>query len=345
MFTAKPSSIIGLELGSSAVKAVELRNDSGDFTLVTYGSGVHDQDVVRNDAQANTSHMVQTIRDLLEQSRVTTDRVVVSLPAMNVFHTTFEIPTMATKDMESAIQWEARRMLPLATDKMSLDWHPLSEQPTQNNTIPIILTAAPKDVVNQYVSIIRDAGLSLVGMETEINALQRSLLPQTHGNYMVIDMGASNTNAAIFTNLAPMIVRNVNVGSTALRNQIASALNITPERAASVRQDIGLAFGESGNHPATQAIKFVMDSMIIKEMKRVVDAFKQPIAGIILAGGAAHLKGAAQYFQEQLQIPTTIGDPWQRVQHHPDLTDTLHEIGPEMAVAVGLAMKTKKAGA
>lgn len=342
MFHAKPTSTIGLELGSSAVKAVELRAEGDSFRLVTYGSGVHDQDIIRKNATANADHIVHTIRDVLEQSRVTTDRVVVSLPAMNVFHTTFEIPAMAKKDLESAIQWEARRMLPLTTEKMSLDWHPLSETPTKDNTIPIILTAAPKDVVHQYITIIKDVGLSLVGMETEINALQRSLLPRAAGNYMVIDIGASNTNTAIFTNLAPMIVRNINVGSTALRNQIASALNITPERAASVRQDIGLAFGESGDHPATQAIKFVMDSMIIKEVRRVIDACQVPLAGIILAGGAAHLKGAAQYFQEQLQLPTSIGNPWTRVQHHPDLTNALGAIGPEMSVAVGLAMKIKK---
>lgn len=342
LFAKKSPDIIGLELGSSAIKLVQLRIEQKKHQLVTFGMAFHDRSAVRTSALADTAQVQETLTRVLQQARVTTDRVVVSLPAINVFHTTLEIPNMPKKDLASAVQWEAKRTIPLPLEKMSLDWQVIPNASGVHDTLSVILTAAPRTVVDHYVTLIKTTGLSLVGLETEVNALQRSILPRDPGTYLVIDMGASNTNAIVFNNHIPVVVRNISVGADVIVQQIANTLNISAERAAMIQKELGIP-SRQASHPAADTIRFVMETQIAKEIQRVIGATTGTVqpTRIILVGGAAHLAHAPEYFTEQLGIPASIGNPWQYVQSHPDLAATLAEHGPECAVAVGLALKTK----
>ncbi|MBI5037713.1 MAG: type IV pilus assembly protein PilM [Candidatus Kerfeldbacteria bacterium] len=339
-FTPKNQNVIGLELGSSAIKLVELEPQPNGHRLVTYGIAAHDSAAVRSDSHADAQETVNTLRQLLSAARVTTDRVVAALPAINVFHTMIEIPTMSAKELASAVQWEAKRMIPLPLDKMALDWHVVSPEPSAAGTITVVLTAAAREVVDRYVRVIKAADLGLVALETEINALQRSVLPADPDGHLVIDMGAHNANIVVFANHLPLIVRNLNIGISAIDEHIANALNISLDRASSIRRETTLIHASTAN-TAPASIKFIVESFLIKEIKRILSAKQTNVRSIILTGGIAHLPGITSFFSEHLSLPCTIGNTWQHVNFNPEMRTALDACGPELSVATGLALKTK----
>lgn len=341
----KSTNILGLELGSSAIKIVELKTGDHIPKLVTYGIAMHDHSNVRSDAQENKKRLQNSLDDLVVQSNVQTNRVNAALPAMNVFHTIVEIPEMPEKDIGLAIKWEAKRLVPLPIDKMALDWHALStQQLTDKKMMKIILTAAPTEIINYYMEIIKGANLGLIGIETEINALQRSLLPEEPGTFLVIDIGATNTNMVIFSDHIPIMVRNIEVGGEAITLNIANALNISSERAKQFRDDIGLSITTSDNtHPVAKAAGFVMDAMVTRELKRFISSYNNSydteINNVILTGGCSHLKNLQAYLENVLELEVILGAPWNKIQYPSELGNELKKIGPQMSVAIGLALK------
>lgn len=337
---------MGIELGSSAIKVVELEKTNQHFQLVTYGIAKHDRAVVESSAQLNKQHRIDSLRRILNEARVTTHKVVAALPAMNVFHTTIELPLMPDKDMDSAIHWEVKRLVPLPVDKMSIDWHiiPTNNQ-TEKKSMRVIITAAPKEIINHYMEIFKQANLQLVGLETEINAMRRSLIGEQPGNYLVIDFGATNTNMVIFADQVPMMVRNVEIGGETITMNIVNAMQVTPDRAEQFRNSLGIQTKNDAPHPAARAIQFVIDSMIIKELERFIQTFKNTehknIDQVIITGGCAHLKNLPEHLEEILKINVSIGNPWQKIQYAQELEPNLAAIGSEMAVVIGLALKQK----
>jgi len=348
LFNKKNVGLIGVDFGSGAIKIVELINTSGTIELVTYGLGIKDRVTVKTDAVRNQQATVGQLTHILKESRVNTTRVVAALPAVNVFTTVITMPPMPKKEIEAAIRWEAKKMVPLPLDKMSIDWHPVPvdpNDPKEKDKFKIIMTTAPSDVIQGYVSMMRSAGLQLVGLETEATALRRSLLPSAHGCQLLLDMGASTSNVIIFDHGLPVVTRNIDVGGEAINRNIANAMNISLDRAAQFRDDIGLPANGLPSHPVHQAISFVIDNLIIQELTRVLNTYQmgggRPIDRITIAGGCSHIKNLATYLTTRTKHTAVIGNPWQEISYHPELQPDLDKLAPQMAVAIGLALKIK----
>lgn len=347
-FSKKSSNILGIDLGSSTMKLVELNRNDGQPQLVTYGIALKEEVTAMSDARAAQPHLADTLRELLVRSHATTNRVVAALPAPNVFNTIIELPVMPKKEIPLAIQWEAKKLVPTPLAEMSFDWHVLpaareQQGESKKKMMKIILTAAPKDIVARYLSLFDQLNLRLVGLETEVTALRRCLLPADWGTFILIDIGATNTGVIVFTNGIPLMTRHLNVGGTTISRNIADSLNINVERAEQFRNDFGLPAGSQLAHPVARAIQFVVDNMLIKELKNLIDTFRSNKGGqineIILTGGVAHLKNLPDYLEKVMQIKTMVGNPWLRLSYPKELSLELEKIGPEMAVAIGLALK------
>jgi type IV pilus assembly protein PilM len=258
------------------------------------------------------------------------------------------MPVMPKNEIEAAIRWEAKKMVPLPLEKMSIDWHPVPvdpDDPKEKDKFKIIMTAAPSDVIQGFLSMMKIAGLQLVGLETEATALRRSLLPLAHGCQLLLDMGASTSNVIIFDHGLPVVTRNIDVGGEAINRNIANAMNISMERAGQFRDDIGLPANGPATHPVHQAIIFVVDNLIIQELARVLSSYQlgggHPVDQITIAGGCSHIKNLDAYLAAKTKLKTAIGNPWQEVSYHPELKPHLDKLAPQMAVAIGLALKVK----
>ena len=339
-------SLVGIDLGLSVIKIVELKKENDVPRLVTFGIST---DEGQNEISMPGDKVPSNLNDLMRQARTTTERVVGALPATSVFSTIVELPNMSPKEVNSAIQWEVKKLVPLPIEKMSLNWHILpgpevteaKKESTQK--IKVINNAAPKDTTKEYLDTFKKADLKLIGLETEIKALQRALLTPQDNTTLIVDIGATNTSLIVFDKTLPLLTKNVEIGGSTLTNNIANSMNISYASADSNKLNMGLSTDSQADHPAVRALKFSIDNILIREIRYLSTILRNSnnknIDKIILTGGTAKMKNLDKYLEQELKINTELGDPWQKIQYPQGIREELEEIGPKMAVAVGLALK------
>lgn len=374
MAKAKKHNYLGVDLGNSSVKIVELNDEGGRPRLVTYGFTERSTDIIKSDSLESQKEMVRILKEVLKRSRVSTVKTVAALPSFSVFSSIISLPFMSKKDLVSAVRWEAKKFVPMPLEEMILDWEVLKEivappekkkqvtlqeslqgekkeeieekkekkedKETKKATLKVLLTAAPKNLVSRYVQIFKECDLELVGLETEAFALERALVGNDKSPIMLIDIGALSTSIIVFKESVPLLNRSIDVGGVTITNTIANALNIDPGRADQFKRDYGLSLSNEGRIP--EAIKFVINS-IVNEVKYVINIYQhqnnEPIEKIIFAGGSSFLTNLPDYFSNIFRLKAYIGDPWSRVIYPLELKPILEEIGPRFAVSIGLAMR------
>lgn len=270
-------------MGSSSIKVVELNNDKGVPRLATYGFTEQSFDIIRDDSQETVKKTIELLKKVCQSAKIQTSKCVAALPTFSVFNSIISLPQMSRKEIASAIQWEAKKIIPMPVEEMILDWRILNEDLLEktfslqfgklkdklkakeespdkeegkkavlSKDIKILVTAAPKNLVKKYMEIFAAAGLDLISLETEIFALIRSLLGNNQSAAMIVDLGAMTTNISIIEKAVPLINRSIDVGGKLATKAIADGLEITFDRAEQFKYDIGIGGGSASEIvPAT----------------------------------------------------------------------------------------------
>lgn len=362
----RKQSYLGIDIGTSSVKVVELGNESGRPRLVTYGYAEHAVDIIKSDAPEAQTQLSALLQRILRKSQASSHRAVAALPSFAVFTSIISLPVMSEKDLLAAIRWEAKKFVPMPLDEMFLDWRLLKEKekdreqpqpalgaaaaapdvsapapPQKPKNLKVLLTAAPKALVQRYVTLFKTAGLELVSLETEAFALERSLLGNDPSPVMIIDIGAMATDMSVIVRGIPVLNRSIDVGGETFTKAIMRSLNVDAARAEQFKRDFGIATSQSSEQ-IPRTLEFVISS-ILNETRYCLNLFggqsERPVEKIILSGGSAFLVNLPEYLSRMLNLKVYIGDPWARVVYPVELRATLQEIGPRFAVAVGLAMR------
>lgn len=358
MFSSAKS-YLGIDLGTSSIKVVELTSEKEKPRLVTYGFSEQSTDIVKSDSQEVQRKIVSALKSITNKAKTTTTKAVAALPSFAVFSSIISLPTMSKKDLVAAVRWEAKKFVPMPLEEMILDWKILNEaEPTNRKKQPekekvidqqkksknykILLTAAPKNLVQRYVDIFRAANLQLVSLETEAFALERCLIGNDKSAIVVIDIGAIACDISIISEGIPILNRSVDIGGNTITKAIANSLNVDLERAEQFKRDFGISSASSTQGQIPRTIEFIISS-IINEIKYVLSLYQnqgeKEIEKIVLAGGSSFLPNITNYLERTLNLKVFIGDPWSRVIYPVDLKPILQELGPRFAVAIGLAMR------
>ena len=354
LFGSKVQSYLGIDLGSSSIKMVELSNEKGRPRLLTYGYSEHSADIIRGDSAQNKEIAVSYLKQILSAAKASSKTVVAALPTFAVFSSVIDLPQMDKKELVSAVQWEAKKFVPMPLEEMILDWKILSGEVTRyfapvNNRgsiggMKILLTAAPKQLVQRYVEIFKASGLQLASLETESFALERALVGNDKSPIMIVDVGAMATDITIIVGGIPLLNRSIDIGGNAITKTIANKLGIDMDRAEQFKQDFGIQMSSESPQASRvpETIQFATTA-IINEVKHLIKLYKiqsnQPLEKIILSGGSAFLPNFPEYISQTLEIKAYIGDPWARIVYPVELKSVLRELGPKLAVAVGLGMR------
>jgi type IV pilus assembly protein PilM len=206
----------------------------------------------------------------------------------------------------------------------------------------VLVTGAAKTLVSKYIEIFKTAKINLQAIDTESFALIRALIGKDKGAIMILDMGSKRTNVFIVEKGIPFVSRSINLGGDSVTKRMMEQMQITEDDAERAKRDLGIAGGngtlpkilEPIMQPIVNEIRFAFQlyaNMELTELKRVEK--------IILTGGSSYLSHVPEYLSETLNMNVYRGDPWARVVYPKDLAVVLEEIGPRMAVAVGLAMR------
>jgi len=337
--TTAADSFLGIDIGSSNVKIVELKKDKDGIKLVNYAFAEIDSDRFR-DWRKQPKFISAILKEAIAKSGMKSIDAVAALPVFSVFSSIISLPVISRKDMKSAVHWEAKKVMPLPLDEMILSFDEIEED-AQEKKIKILLTGAPKLLVKKHVESFREAHLNLISLEPENFALIRALLGKEKAITCLIGLGASTTDISVVENGIPVFNRSIDVGGESITTAISRRLNISHERADQFKVDMGLMSPTMGENSVPDVI---MDSIspIINEIRYIISVYQgsnKVIEKLVLTGGSAALPGLTDYLIKIFNINTIIGDPWNFISCPVDLKPVLNEVGPRMAVACGLALR------
>lgn len=342
----KKQNYLGIDFGENEIKIVELKKEKQGPVLNTYGflnRGVG----VLGEAETSSQEIAKELRKLLEKAKVTTRTTISSLPSFSVFTAIISLPQMSEKELNSSIVWEAEKYIPGSINDVILYWEVLKKKEipflkfSEENTMEILLTAAPKKIINKYVEILKLSNLVPLSLETEAFASIRALVGKDKERTMIIDLGGKGTDICIVEGGIPLISRTAKIGGDNMTQLIAKVLAIEEEKADQFKKDFILDFSKKETIP--EVLKPLIDD-ILEEIKHSLNLFYsqggEKIEKIILAGGSSQFAGLLNYFKEKLGIEKIfIGNPWAKIAYSKELEPLLFKIGPGFSVACGLALK------
>lgn len=337
-------SYLGIDIGSSSVKIAELKRESGKIRLLTYGFSENLDDLDKKDPREISA----IINELCRQAGVASRKAVSSLPTFSVFSSIINLAGVSKKDLPSAINWEAKKVIPLPLEEMILDWKKIDNDNDNKNekdnkgNIKILLTGAPRSLVKRYIEIFKNAQINLLSLETETFALIRSLIGNDQSIIMIVEIGAKTASFTIIERGIPLLNRSIDIGGWTITKAIASNLNIALERAEQFKYDLGMSNIDSADNTIPKTITESV-APIVNEIKYALSLFQNKsgkrVEKIVLSGGTALLVNFTGYLEKILNINVVAGNPWGRISCPVDLKPLLDEIAPRMAIAIGLALR------
>lgn len=334
MFFSKKKSILGVDIGTSNIKIVEVSHEQSPI-LKTYGMVNTAYQLGGKNDEAVVSQMADVLKTLISKAGVSTKRCVVSFPNSSVFTSVIELPQMTDSELTTAVEFEAKKYVPLALSEIDLSWSILTKNPGEQNS-KVLLTAVPKQITANYRRVFDLAGLVPEAGEIEALALIRSLVGNVPMNCVIIDIGAKSTGLNIIENGILRLSRNLNIGGDTITTKIAESLNISFFRAEQFKKE----FGVSSSTFIPDTIKPVLN-LIKNEVKQLLAIYQThniSVDKILLVGGGANLPGMVDYFKD-LGSNVELGDPLKTVSYSEDLSPVLRRYQLALPVAIGLALR------
>jgi len=347
-FRESKKSFLGIDIGVANIKLVELLNDNHIARLRTYGYIEHGIDIIRNDDDVSFEKIVEAIKFITRKSKAISSKVIASLPSYSVFSSVINIPAINKKNLAEAIHIEAKKFIPIPLKDVVLNWQILDDakvhnnimKKDENNNYKILLTAAPKNIVNKYINIFKASGLELVTLDIESFAMTRSLIGNDPSIVMICNIGNSISSVYVVKDGIPIISRSIDFGGKKINQNISNILNIDIKKAEQFKEDQGLS-GDLNNGIS----KIVADSLqpILDEIKYALAIFQsqsnETLEKIVLTGGSSSLLNLSEFISNKFNKRTYLGNPWARVDYPEELFPVLEEIGPKFSVAIGLAQR------
>jgi len=353
-------SVVGIDIGASAIKIVQLKKENGKAVIETYGSislAPFAGGVVGQVMAIPEEALVKALEDLYKEANLSSKDSALSIPASASLVFLVELPgTVAEKDVSSIIYNEARRYIPVPITEVSMDWWLVPKRPldglTDDSMKPtseelkaektkVLVAAIHNEALEKYQGLVKDAKLSADFFEIEIFSSVRSTLGQDLGTNMLLDIGASKTKVSIVDRGVIQDFHIVNRGSHDITQALVTALGVPFNEAEAMKKEYGLS--DNPKQPKARDVMTTAYEYILFEAANVVlnyeKKYGKSISRVIMVGGGVMMKGAADKAREKFATEVIMGNPFERIEAPAFLEGVLAESGPEFAVAAGLALR------
>ncbi len=341
-FGKKKQYFLGIDFGTSLIKAVELVLEDGKPKLSNFGQ----VDLARLEkgelSEGNTydDEVVLYLRALLGSFHPKSTSAYIAMPAFIGLISLIELPEMNDDELKEAVKFEAHKYVPSPLEDVALSWEVAGthEDEQGQKRMEILLVAALKKEVERYQKYIADVNLQMEFLELETFSLARSIVGGEEGVFLLVDIGSRATNLILVENGIVKMSRNLDVGGKDVTRTLHEGLNVTLERAEALKKS-------TQDFLTTPESKMMFPSldMISSEMTRILDSFHEKYPegvckGIILSGGTAQMTGLVTYYTQMFGLPVSIGDPWKRVVYDASVAPEVQKLGTSFSVALGLAL-------
>ncbi len=351
-------SAVGIDIGSSAIKVVEIKKKGGKAVLETYGSislgSYADTDIGRV-TNLPIEKTVEALKEVLKQSGVTTNSSAFSIPIQSSLIFTISLPSQVKEsEVSSVVSTEARKYIPLPITEVSLDYFILpkkepSFEEANNPDLPsvlpekteVLVVAIQNDAVSKYRSIVSQCSLEAGFFEIEIFSSVRANFEHELSLVLLVDLGASSTKLSLVEFGMVKSHHTINRGGADISSSISQSLNIPFPKAEEIKKEFGL-FENPAEKSLADIIKVHID-YIFSETNNVLLGYEKKygktISKVIFTGGGSLLKGLKEVASNNFRAEIEIGHPFSKVGAPEFLGKVLETTGPEFAVALGLALR------
>jgi type IV pilus assembly protein PilM len=341
----KQKGLVGLDIGSSSVKAVEIEKNREGYALAGCAIAPAGEEVVVDGIIRNPDSLSQTIEQLFVDSGIKTRSVAASVSGHSVIVKKITVAANDEEELASVIPHEAQQQIQLEMEDIKLSYQVLG--PTSPSTYDVLLAAVKREKVANYTDVLQKARAIPVVIDVDAfalgNAFEMNYEPSPNMVVALLNIGASIMNISIVRGGVPLFTRDVSVGGNLYTDALQKEFGLSFADAESLKE--GRQFGEVKIESRAAHIRSVSE-IVLLEIQKTLDFFRQNTTGeaiqkIYLAGGSARVEGLADLLRQDLNVPVEIIDPFRKVQIDPAKFDLDHvgELRPRMAVAVGLALR------
>ena len=341
----KAKSLVGLDIGSSAVKAVELKAAGRGYRVAAYGSEPLPPDSIVDGAIIDGAAVADAVRRLFEARNIRTKDVAASLSGNAVIVKKITLPVMTEAELAESIYFEAEQYIPFDIQDVNLDYQVLDADPGKGN-MDVLLVAAKKEKIADYTGVIAQAGRNAAVVDVDAFALQNAY----EANYgvepgaviVLLNAGASATNINIVTGEQSVFTRDVSMGGNAYTEALQRELGLGIEAADQLKRGVpadGIPFDD-----ARPVLRAVTENVML-EIQKTFDFYKGTAASdrvdrIVVSGGASRAEGFLEMLAERFEAPVDLFDPFKRITFDgKKLGAEAADVAPTAAVAVGLALR------
>lgn len=341
-FTRKPRESFGLDIGTGAVKVVQLREGPGGWTLVALGSAPLRPDVIADGTIREAAAVAEAIREAVARAGITSRDVAIGIAGRDLITKKVQLPEVPARELRDAVELEAEHHIPFAFDEVFLDYHVVRRH---DGVLDLVIVAVKKSKVNEYVGVVEAAGLRAVVVDVDGFALGNQFElnhpEESREAVALIDMGASVMKTNVVRGGASMFTRDIPFGGNHYTQVIADRFHTSFEHAE--RAKVGEA-SDLAWDAIVPALEVVSRDLSL-EVRRTFDYFgsaveSERIGRIVMSGGAARLRGITEHLSATWGIPVEVSRPLERIAVDPQHRDQADAAGPALAVAVGLALRS-----
>lgn len=342
----RADSLVGLDIGSSSVKAVELKTAGRTYKVAAYGSEPLPPDSIVDGAIIDGAAVADAIKRLLDGRSIRTREVAASLSGNAVIVKKITLPAMTETALAESIFWEAEQYIPFDIQDVSLDYRVLNGGDAGKGTMEVLLVAAKKEKIADYTGVIAQAGRTAVVVDVDAFALQNAY----EINYgiepgsvvVLLNAGASATNINILRGEQSVFTRDISLGGNAYTEALQRELSLSSASADQLKRGVpvdGALFEDA--RPVLRAVS----ENVMLEIQKTFDFYKATAATdrftrIVVSGGASRAEGFTEMLGERFEAPVEILDPFKRIAFDArTLGVGPGEIAATAAVAVGLALR------
>lgn len=344
-----PENLVGLDIGSHAVKMVQLSTKDSAARLVSFGMApipkgafaegrIHKPDLVANCVQQLAGHL-----------KIKEKGVAASMSGYEVMIKKIDLPMMTEEELDNRLQDELGQYIPYNIEEVDVDYQVLGIAKDRPNFMEVLLVAAKKDSIREHVNLIRQAGFEPIVIDVDYFALTNAF-ETTYGigeeSVALIDIGANKAIMSIMERGVPVFTRGISIGGAQITEKIGEHFRVPHDEAEKIK------LGEVSSEAQIKEVEEIFVSSVrtwVNECKRAIDFFYSnytdtQIGKIYLSGGSSRMAGLDKVLQENVEIPVEIFNPLSKLEHDAKAFDPAYVdfVGPQMAISLGLSLRKTK---
>jgi len=334
-------SSIGLDIGSGHLKVVQLKDIKGGYELELFDMLPLAPELIVDGSVIDSLRLIDSLKELIKKAKIKTKDAVISIAGhSSVIIKRVSLPEMSEEELSESIKFEAEQYIPFDIEDVNLDFQILGpkEEPGQ---MDVMLVAVKKDIINEYLSVVKEAGLSSVIVDVNSFALENiyeiNYEIEPDKNIAIVNIGASTINMNILKGGISVFTRDSAVGSNLHTEALQREFNLTYEIAERLKR------GEPVENVSPQDAHSVMDSAseeIIGEVNRSLEYFHEDVNEVILSGGCSLITNFPKLLAEKIGKEVKVMEPFKNIKIPKKFDITyIEEMAPMAAVAAGLALR------